>query len=154
MRRADILFALLLFGVAAYTMFEATELPIGWIRGTGPGGGAFPFYVAGVMALCALVVIARGVRERSLAGFFIDPQGMRTVLKAGCVITATVVAVSLVGVYGATVFLFVVYMRWLGGRPWVQTIAVSLLVPVALFLFFEKFLVLPLPKGLLEPLFY
>ncbi|MFQ5898103.1 MAG: tripartite tricarboxylate transporter TctB family protein [Candidatus Methylomirabilia bacterium] len=154
MRRADILFALLLLGAAGYTMWESTKLPIGWIRGMGPGGGAFPFYVAAIMALSSLIIIARAARGVSLAPFFVDPQGMRTVLKAAALITGTVAVVSLVGIYGATILLFLVYMRWLGRHRWPQTIAVGLLITSALFLFFEQFLVVPLPKGLLEPLFY
>ncbi len=154
MRRADILFALLLLGIALYTMYESTKLRIGWIRGMGPGGGAFPFWVGAIMAGCSLIVIVRAVVRGHTGTFFVNRYGMQTVGKAAALFVAAVAAIPLIGVYGATALLFVVYMRWLGKHRWLQTIAVSLLVPAGFYLFFEKFLVVPLPKGLLEALFY
>jgi putative tricarboxylic transport membrane protein len=33
-------------------MWKSTELPIGFISGRGPGGGAWPFWLSGDHALC------------------------------------------------------------------------------------------------------
>jgi hypothetical protein len=154
MRRADILFALLLFFVALYTMYESTQLRIGWIRGMGPGGGAFPFWLGAIMAACCLVVIVRAIIQGARGPFFVDRPARLIVVKAVGLFIAAVAAIPLVGVYGTTALLLAVYMRWLGEHQWPQTIMISVLVPTGLFLFFEKFLVVPLPKGLLEPFFY
>jgi hypothetical protein len=43
-------------------------------------------------------------------------------------------------------------MRWLGKFKWPLTIIVSLAVPFALFVIFELWFLLPLPKGPVEDL--
>ena len=43
MRIAEFSMALVMAIFSVYLMWKSTELPIGWIDGEGPGGGAFPF---------------------------------------------------------------------------------------------------------------
>jgi hypothetical protein len=44
------------------------------------------------------------------------------------------------------------FMRWLGKYPWWKVVAVSIGHSVALFLIFEVWFLVPLPKGPLERL--
>jgi len=41
-------------------------------------------------------------------------------------------------------------MRWTGRHAWATTLLISLLFPVIIFLIFERWFLVPLPKGLLE----
>jgi len=42
------------------------------------------------------------------------------------------------------------HLRWLGRFPWTTIAPVSILVPFSLFLLFEIWFLVPLPKGPLE----
>jgi hypothetical protein len=53
----------------------------------------------------------------------------------------------------AAIFLFF-YTRMVGKHSWPIVLLVTVAVPVGIFLLFEKFLLIPLPKGYLEELFY
>ena len=59
MRRAELLMALVLGAFSAYLMVKSAELPIGWIPDEGPGGGAFPFWLAFGMLICCVWIVAR-----------------------------------------------------------------------------------------------
>jgi hypothetical protein len=56
------------------------------------------------------------------------------------------------GIYLASAVLIAVFMTWLGKYRWKITAAVSVGVPVAVYLMFEKWFLVPLPKGPIEGL--
>ncbi|RMF88860.1 MAG: tripartite tricarboxylate transporter TctB family protein [Nitrospinota bacterium] len=155
MRKGDILFALLLLAVAIITMFEAAKLRIGWVPGAGPGGGAFPFWIAALMALLCIIIILRALFGHQMQGpFFVSREGARTVIKVALLFSAAVASISILGFYGAMFALFLIYLKGLGRHKWSTTILVAILVPLGLYLFFDVFLLVPLPKGMLEFFFY
>jgi hypothetical protein len=41
-------------------------------------------------------------------------------------------------------------MKWLGRYNWLVVLAVAIVVPVIIFIFFERWFLVPLPKGPLE----
>ena len=65
MRRAELIMALVLAVFSAYLMWKSAELPIGWIPGKGPGGGAFPFWLAAGMFGCCVWIVVRWIRRSS-----------------------------------------------------------------------------------------
>ena len=71
------------------------------------------------------------------------------------VVIPTAVYVALVpwlGLYVASFLLIAVFMKWLGRYSWALTLAVAIGVPVLAFLMFEKWFLVPLPKGPIEDL--
>ena len=56
MRKAELVMALCLAAFSAYLMLKSAELPIGWIPDEGPGGGAFPFWLAAGMFVCCMCI--------------------------------------------------------------------------------------------------
>ena len=154
MLTADRLIALGIIGLSFYFMSHAILLPIGWNAETGgPGGGAFPFWLSLIMALCAGGVLVRSFgREEGFVPFF-DPETIRSV---AAVVIALVVTVGLVAVAGAyvalTLFLFW-YLRVFGRHGWTLTLSLLVATPIFLFFFFEVTLKILLPKGWTEPLF-
>ena len=54
------------------------------------------------------------------------------------------------GIYLSSMLLIGLFMKWLGRYPWALTLAIAVLVPVAFFLMFEKWFLVPLPKGPVE----
>ena len=52
MRMAEIVMGLVMGVFSLYLMWKSAELPIGWIPDEGPGGGAWPFWLAAGMLAC------------------------------------------------------------------------------------------------------
>lgn len=170
MRLMDRVVAAVLAVFSLYLMWKSAELPIGWIRGYGPGGGAFPFWLSAGMFVCSVIVLVRTLRgltpeSRTDATFFVDAGARREIYVVAGALTAMVAVVSGVYVFGVPVIpalgtyvaipLFIIfYMRYLGRHGWGTTLALALATPVVTFLFFEKLLLILLPKGITDELFY
>jgi hypothetical protein len=58
-RVAELVMAIVMAVFSLYLMWKSSELPIGWLPGRGPGGGAFPFWLALGMLLCCVAVVVR-----------------------------------------------------------------------------------------------
>jgi len=158
MRRAELIMAVVLAIFSAYLMWKSAELPVGWIPGEGPGGGAFPFWLSAGMLLSALWILVRAVRGITPQSQSSEPYfDSQSAVLIGLVIGALVLMVGsihLVGVYGAIPLFFVFYMKIVGRHSWLQTAAFAIGAPVVTFFFFEILLHITLPKGFTEPLFY
>ncbi|MDJ0630753.1 MAG: tripartite tricarboxylate transporter TctB family protein [Rhodobacter sp.] len=156
MLTADRVIALSIVGLSVYFMLHALALPIGWEGSTGgPGGGAFPFWLSLVMALCAGGILLRSVqapRENSEAPFF-DPDTVRAVAAVAVALAVTIALIPLAGAYVAIILFLIWYLRVFGRHSWTLTLILTASTPVFLFLFFEVTLKILLPKGWTEPLF-
>jgi hypothetical protein len=60
--------------------------------------------------------------------------------------------VTWIGIYLSSVLFIGFFMRWLGKYPWWKVAGVGLGTAVVLYLVFEKWFKVPLPKGPLENL--
>lgn len=161
--------ALLMAGFSGYLMWKSTELPYGWIPDEGPGGGAWPFWLALIMLVCCLWMIVNWVRKSSAPSRSSEPYFQPGVLlDAGSVALALFITIGLfegltlggipvlpaLGAY-VGIFLFMVfYVGILGGHSITKTALCSISVPVLTFLFFELALKIILPKGITEPFFF
>ena len=158
MRAAEISVAVLLAVFSVYLMWHATVLPIGWVAGTGPGGGAFPFWLSAAMLVFSLVALVRGWRGVTPQGRsgepFMDPDTRALILISILAITALIGLTVVIGAYAA-IFLFVLfYLGAIGRHRWVTTLTIAVFMPVVLFFFFEVGMKIFLPKGITEPLFF
>ena len=158
MRRAEIIVAVFLAIFSLYLMWKSTELPIGWDPEKGPGGGAFPFWLSAGMLVCTLLIAYRTLRgltpESRSTEPFMDRESFRMILIVVASLTAMVAAIHVIGIYGSVPLFLIFYLRYMGKHSWVTTLAVSLATPVVTFLFFEKMLLILLPKGITDEWFY
>ena len=138
--------AILLF--AAIIIYGAWLAGINW-GAEGPRAGFFPFYVGLVILIATIFNLARALTSDG-ERLFADWGQLRQVMS---VVIPTAVYVALVpwlGLYVASFLLIAVFMKWLGKYKWALTLAVAIGVPVLAFLMFEKWFLVPLPKGPLE----
>ena len=151
---ADRLIAASLMVFSAYLMWHATVLPIGWEGSSGPGGGAFPFWLSLVMLLASGGILVRSIigAPKDDAPFF-DPEMLRSVIVVSVALIVTIAAMQYLGTYVALMVFLLWYLRIFGGHGWVLTTAITLITPVFLFFFFEVTLKILLPKGITEPFF-
>jgi hypothetical protein len=148
MRAADLTTAVVLIAGGLLVLWDALRLGIGW--GTdGPKSGFFPFWLALILVGSCLVILVqawRGTERRP----FVRREAVVPVLTMLVPAAAFVFATQFIGVYVAAALYMAVYMRWIGRHGWVATALVSVGFPVATFLVFERWFLLPMPKGPLE----
>ena len=175
MRAAELSAAAALMGLSAYFMILALRLPVGWIEGQGPGGGAFPFWAALVMFGCAALILGRELRphvgrwrhrlrdetgqgrldEAGQRGApFVERDALPALAATVIALFAAVALMGWLGTYVAVPLFLLFYLRVIGRQGWGLTLALTLVTPVVLFLFFEATLRILLPKGITEPLFF
>lgn len=115
----------------------------------GPRAGFFPFYI-GLFILGASIVNLVTVLLQRDDRPFAEWNQLRQVLS---VVIPTLVYVAIIptlGIYAASLLLIAVFMRWFGRYGWSTVAGVSVFVPIVVFLVFEKWFLVPLPKGPIE----
>ena len=158
-RTAELLMAIAFAALSIAFMVKSTDgLQIGWVAGTGPGSGFWPFWLSTLMLLSCITIIVRwflGVTPQSRSTEpFMDRRAAQLI---GLIVTALfllVLGLSYLGLYASLMLFLLFYLKLLGRHSWVLTIAMVVLTPIVLFFFFEWALIIPLPKGVTEPLFY
>lgn len=157
MRRAELVMAVVLGAFSLYLMWKSAELPVLWIKGEGPGGGAWPFWLSAGMLVCCVVIGVRWAMGTSpLADSeeaYMDGRTVRVFLLNAGALAVTIGLFHVIGAYGAIPLFLIFYLRFLGNHSWLLTGTFALTTPVATFLFFEVALQKSLPKGYTDPLF-
>lgn len=158
MRIAELVMAVVMAVFSVYLMWKSAELPIGWLPGEGPGGGAFPFWLSVGMLICCVVIIGRWIAKVSPLSrsteTFMTPRTVKWFLLVAGSLTAMIGLIHIIGVYGAVPLFLIFYVRFLGRHSWRTAGALAIFTPVVTFFFFEIALKKTLPKGFTEPLFY
>lgn len=157
-RTAELLMAISLGFLSLFLMWKSSELPIGWIPDEGPGGGAWPFWLAGLMLITCVITLVRwflGLTPESRnTGLYMDVATVKiNAITVGSLV-ALLAMTHVIGIYFAVLVFLLFYIRFVGRHTWRLTIILALGAPVFLFFFFEALLKIILPKGYSEPLFY
>jgi putative tricarboxylic transport membrane protein len=148
MRAADVATAGVLGLLAGIVIFDSLRLGIGW--GTdGPSSGFFPFWLALIALIACGLIAAKAARRRDTRTFVTRAQ-LVPVLQVLVPAVALVVVMEVLGLYVASALYVAGYMRWIGHHRWITVIVVSVAIPVATFVIFEQWFLVPLPKGPLE----
>ena len=138
----------MLFLLGGIVLADAIRLGIGW--GTdGPKSGFFPFWLAVVMMTTCVAIAAQAAWRRADTPFVTREQ-LGPVLKVLWPAVALVVLTQWIGLYVAAALYTGLYMRWIGRHSWLAVLAVAILFPLATFFVFEKWFLVPMPKGPLE----
>jgi putative tricarboxylic transport membrane protein len=152
-RAADIVVALILVAVGGLVISDSLRLGIGWAE-DGPRAGYFPFYTGLLIVLSSLCTIALTLLGPiTNSGSFVGRGQLRDVLKVFVPTAIYVGLIGYIGIYVSSALFIAVFMRWLGRFRWRTIIIVSVAVPFSLFLIFELWFLVPLPKGPFEDLF-
>jgi putative tricarboxylic transport membrane protein len=148
MRTADIIAASLLTALGALVLAEAIRLGFRW-GPDGPQSGFFPFWLAVILIGHSLAIIVRAVRRHSTTPFT-TPAQMRSVLTVAAPAAAMVAVMQFLGLYVASALYLGFYVRRVGRHSWVTALGLAVFVPLAIFVIFERWFLVPLPKGPLE----
>ncbi len=152
MRLAEIVTAGVLALLSIYLMWKSTELNVGYITGEGPGGGAWPFWLSGIMLICTAMIAINWLRRTSPPSqseeVLLDGYGKRTLVLVGGGLLGFIGLIGIISMYGAMLVFLVYYLRFLGRHSWTLTAILSISLPIAFFLFFEAVMRITLPKGM------
>lgn len=151
-RGPELAVALLLMGIGVAVIAESVRVGTGW-GDDGPRSGYFPFYIG-----CALLVSSGFVCIRQLLHWSRDTTVFAERVQVQLVVSVLVPMVIyvggifLLGIYIASALLIGYFMVRYGKYRLLPTAAVSIGVPLFFLLVFEKWFLVPLPKGPIERL--
>lgn len=154
MRAADLVTAVVLMGLGGVVVYDAARLGIGW-GDEGPRSGFFPFWLAVLLVLFSAVIFLQAWRRRATRPF-VRREQLAPVLK---VVVPVAIFITMtdppgppdgLGLYVAAALYIAVYMRWVGRHRWTAILVVAVAVPVVAFIVFERWFLVPMPKGPLE----
>lgn len=136
--------------LGAITIIGSLQVGTGW-GAEGPQSGFFPFWIGVLIIATSSYNFVRAARHPDRRQFAQWGQ-IRQVLKVVAPMAAYVAAVPWLGLYLSSALLVAGFMRWLGRFGWPLTLAISIGLPVITYLVFEKWFLVPLPKGPIEDL--
>jgi putative tricarboxylic transport membrane protein len=133
-------------------MVSSYRLGAGWAKDVGPDSGYFPFYVALIMFITSGITLVQYLlpRHAEKTSSFLTRSELVMVLQVFIPMTIFVVLSIYIGIYISMTLFIGFFMMWHGRYPLYKTIPVALFMPVALFVIFEIWFLIPLPKGPFE----
>ncbi|KQV91762.1 tripartite tricarboxylate transporter TctB family protein [Rhizobacter sp. Root1221] len=141
-----------LVGAAALVIVDSLRVGNGWAD-DGPQSGYFPFYIGVLLLLSSGTVLVKTLlRWRGENPVFADRTQLGRVLAVLVPMTVYVGAIWLLGIYVSSFTLIGYFMRRHGKYGWPVTGLVSAAVPLVVYLVFERWFLVLLPKGPLENL--
>lgn len=157
-RTAELVMAIAMALASLGIMWKASELSIGWIPERGPGSGVWPFWLAGLMLLSCIATILRWVARATPESRSEEPfMSGDTISIVGITVgalAALLAGTHFIGIYISLMFFLFFYLKIIGRHGWGLSLLLTFATPIVVFFFFEGALVIPLPKGISEPLFY
>ncbi len=158
-RTAELWMAIATALLSAAFIYKSTDgLSIGWIRGTGPGSGAWPFWLSTGMLLASLWTLLRWFRgttpESRSSELYMTRDTVTVVGISVAAIFFLLLATHFVGIYASLIVFLLFYFKFVGRHSWRLSVTLTIGIPVFVFCLFEWALKIPLPKEITEPLFY
>lgn len=151
-KAVEIAVSAVMFGLGLVVIFDSRRVGYGWAD-DGPQAGYFPFYIGLILcAASAWTLLRAAFSKRSALGMFVSRKKLRLVMSVFTPSLIYVIAIYFIGIYVASALFIGAFMYWHGRFTWIKIIPVSLIVPVSMFVMFELWFRVPLPKGPLEAL--
>jgi putative tricarboxylic transport membrane protein len=150
-RAVEIGTAAVVLALGAVVLVDSLRLGARWAD-DGPQAGYFPFYLSVIMCLAGGWILLRAMFDHGLQGAFVSVAQLRLVLKLFLPLLVYVVLIGFTGIYVASVLFITYCMRRIGSYGWARSVIVPVLVMATVFLMFELWFKVPLPKGPLEAL--
>ncbi|RJF70242.1 tripartite tricarboxylate transporter TctB family protein [Rhodopseudomonas palustris] len=142
--------ALLIGATGVVVIIGSIKAGIGW-GAEGPRAGFFPFYIGLSIVGASVVNLISALRARH-HHLFAEWSQLGHVMSVLIPSTLFVGAMPFIGLYVSSALFIGWFMRWLGKYRWLTVLAVAIGAPVITYLVFERWFLVPLPKGPLEDL--
>ena len=147
MRSADRVTAALLLAFAVAFSVGALKQYQWWGSG-GPGPAFVPFWLGLVMALLALSMLLRSLKQKDPGAAWLPRgEGLRDMLVVLAATVAFIVLLKVTGMILGTALYLAFLVRYLGGHRWWVTLAIALAAAGFNWLVFVHWLHVPFPEG-------
>jgi hypothetical protein len=149
MRTAEILCATLILAVGVLVCYESAQYGVGWGDG-GPEAGLYPLLLGVGMIGASLAILSQTLRRwrsRQAPPRFLAPGAWKKVASVAVPAGLMILLTQFIGIYLAAALYFAVYMRWIGKHRWVTIAALSIVIPLAGYVVFWRWFLIPLPEG-------
>ena len=148
-RWPELLVALTLAAAAVLVIVDSLRVGVDWAD-DGPKSGYFPFYIGIGLLVSASWIAVQQLLNWRREGEFAAREQLASVWAILWPMVIYVGIVATLGFYVGSLLLIAYFMRRHGKHGVALTAAVSVGVPLACFLVFERWFLVPLPKGPLE----
>jgi hypothetical protein len=148
-RGVEIGVAVFMAGLALIGIYGSLKVGIGWAD-EGPQAGFFPFYISVLVLISCAVNLVQTFLKSDDGTLFASWVQLRKVMSVVIPTAIYVLVLTYIGIYLASALLIATFMRWLGRYRWSVVIGTAILVPIITFVIFEKWFLVPLPKGPIE----
>jgi len=148
-RLMELIVAALFMAAATLIMYDNWRIGARWAE-DGPQAGYFPFRVGAIMFIASAVTFGMNLLARAPSSNFVERSQVKQVLQVLIPTVLFVVLIAFLGLYVSAAIFIAFFMAWLGKYPIARIAPVAIAVPVFLFLMFEIWFLVPLPKGPLE----
>jgi hypothetical protein len=148
-RWPELITALALLGLGVVVMLDSIRVGIGWAD-DGPRSGYFPFYIGLLLCISAAWIAAQQLRHWKVLMVFAQRGQLLSVMQILLPMVVYVALIKPLGIYVASALMIGYFMLRHGSHRWATTAAVAVGVPLLFFFVFERWFLVPLPKGPLE----
>jgi putative tricarboxylic transport membrane protein len=150
-RWPEILVALFLLAASIIVVIDSIRVGIGWEEGEGPRAGYFPFYIGCILMLSSgWILVGALMKFRRAQPQFATWGELKLVMQMLVPLIFYVAAVIYLGIYVSSLLLIGFFMKVHGKFSWLATAITAIAVPLASFMLFERWFLVPLPKGPIE----
>jgi hypothetical protein len=152
-RWVELVVALLIVAGGIVVLVDSFRVGTGW-GADGPQAGYFPNFIGWILAGAGLWIAGGTLfRWKTLAGkSFVSREEVGRVFAMAVPTVLYVIVLVFVGIYVASALYIATFMIWQGRYRLLPTLVVSVAVPFVMFLLFEIWFLVPLPKGPVEHL--
>jgi hypothetical protein len=149
-RSVDAAVALLFMALSCVVMWDSWSIGAQWAS-DGPQAGYFPFYIGLIMFIASLGTLMMAIMTKTPnLNTFVEKGQLWSILS---VLVPTAVFVALIpylGLYVSGAIFIAFFMVAIGKYNVLKAIPIALITPIALFILFEIWFLIPLPKGPVE----
>ncbi len=150
-RWPELLVALFLMALAILVIVDSVRVGTGW-GDDGPRSGYFPFYIGLALLGASVWTAAKQLRHWTVHEVFAERGQLKLVMAILVPMVVYVVGVALLGIYVASFVLIGYFMLRHGKHGVPLTAGVAVGVPLVFYAVFERWFLVPLPKGPIEAL--
>jgi len=145
-RAAEIAVTLLTLALGALVAYASYRLGSTWGE-YGPGAGYFPFYIGSIICIASIVNLIQAATAPPGKRIFVEWGALKRVFAVLVPAALFIAGIYLIGIYVSALLYIAIFMIWIGKYPWHKGLAVGFGVSFALFLMFEVWFLVLLPKG-------
>jgi hypothetical protein len=148
-RWPELIVALAILGMSILVITDSIRVGTGWAD-DGPRSGYFPFYIGLAMLVSSAWILVTALRQWKRFELFAERSQLASVMSILVPMVVYVALIKFIGIYVASTLLIGYFMLRHGKHQVWLTALIAFGVPLLFFLVFERWFLVPLPKGPLE----